>query len=50
MAIVPIQIGKNFVEYVLLDGGSTITIMIDELQCKLDLPLPKLAPYNFFKG
>jgi hypothetical protein len=22
MAIVPIQIGKNFVEYVLLDGGS----------------------------
>jgi hypothetical protein len=40
MAIVPIQIGKNFVEYVLLDGGSIVIIMTNALQCKLDLPLP----------
>jgi hypothetical protein len=49
MAIVPIQIGKNLVEYVLLDGGYIVFIMIDELQCKLDLKLPKLVPYNFHK-
>lgn len=50
MVIVLIQIGKIFVEYVLLDGGSIVFIMTNALQCKLDLPLPKLTPYNFHEG
>jgi hypothetical protein len=31
---------------VLLDGGSRINIIIEELRLRLGLPKPKLAPYN----
>ncbi len=39
MAIIQVQVGKNIVEDVLLDGGASANI-------KLDLLGPRLAPYH----
>ncbi len=46
MVVIQVQIGKNTIEDVLLDGGSKINIIIKQLRLKLGLPKPKLAPYN----
>jgi hypothetical protein len=46
MAIIQVQIGKNTIEDVLLDGGFKIDIIIKQLRLKLGLPNPKPAPYN----
>ncbi len=46
MAIIQVQIGKNTIEDVLLDGGSRINIITKQLRLRLGLPKPKLVPYN----
>jgi hypothetical protein len=46
MVVVQVHIGKNIIEDVLLDGGSGINIIIEQLKLKLGFPKPKLAPYN----
>jgi hypothetical protein len=46
MVVIKIQVGKNMVEDVLLDGGSNVNIMTKELQKWLRLPSPKLTPYT----
>jgi hypothetical protein len=46
MAIIQVQIGKNTIEDVLLDGGSRINIITKKLRFRLGLPKPKHAPYN----
>jgi hypothetical protein len=46
MAIIQIQIRKNIIEDVLLDGGSGINIIIEQLRLRLRVPKPKPAPYN----
>jgi hypothetical protein len=46
MAIVQIQVGKNVVEDVLLDGGASVNIIIENLKTKLGLPKPRPAPYH----
>jgi hypothetical protein len=46
MAIIQVQIRKNTIEDVLLDGGSRVNIIIKQLRLRLGLPKPKLAPYN----
>jgi hypothetical protein len=46
MVVIHVQVGRNFIEDVLLDGGYGINIIIEKLQVKLGLPKPKLAPYN----
>jgi hypothetical protein len=46
MAIIQVQIGKNTIEYVLLDGGSRINFIIEQLKLRLGLPKPKPTPYN----
>ncbi len=46
MAVIQVQIGKNTIEDVLLDGGSKINIITEQLKLKLGLPKPKFAPYN----
>ncbi len=46
MVVIQIQIGKNAIEDVLLDGGSRVNIITKQLKLKLGLPKPKLAPYN----
>jgi hypothetical protein len=46
MAIIQVQIGKNTIEDVLLDGGFGTNIIIEQLSLRLRLPKLKLAPYN----
>jgi hypothetical protein len=46
MATFQVQIGKNTIEDVLLDGGSGVNIITKQLRLKLGLPKPKPAPYN----
>jgi hypothetical protein len=48
MAIIQVQEGKNIIDDVLLDGGSKVNIIIEQLRVKLGLPKPKLAPYNLW--
>jgi hypothetical protein len=44
MAVIQIQIGNNTIKDVLLDGGSRVNIITEQLRLKLGLPKPK--PYN----
>jgi hypothetical protein len=46
MVIIKIQIGRNTIDDVLLDGGFKVNIIIEQLRARLGLPKPKLAPYN----
>jgi hypothetical protein len=46
MAIIHIQVGKNIVEDVLIDGGASVNIIIENLITKLELPKRRLAPYH----
>ncbi len=46
IAIIQVRIGKNTIEDVLMDGGSRINIIIEQLILKLGLPKPKPTPYN----
>jgi hypothetical protein len=41
-----VQVRRNTIDDVLLDGGSKVNIIIEQLRVKLGLPKPKLAPYN----
>ncbi len=49
MAIIQIQVGRNIVEDVLLDGGASVNIIIKNFKIKLGLPKPRLAPYHLRK-
>jgi hypothetical protein len=46
MAIIQVQIGKNTIKDVLLDGVSRVNIIIEQLRLRLGLLKPKPAPYN----
>ncbi len=46
MANIQVQIEKNTIQDVLLDGESDVNIITKQLRTKLDLPKLKLAPYN----
>ncbi len=46
MAIIQVEIGKNTIEDLLLDGGYGVNIITKQLRLKLGLSKPKLAPYN----
>jgi hypothetical protein len=46
MVVIQVQNGKNTIQNVLLDGGSKVNIITKQLKLKLELPKPKLAPYN----
>ncbi len=46
MAIIQVQIRKNTIEDVLLDGGYGINIITKQLRLKLGLPKLKPTPYN----
>jgi hypothetical protein len=46
MAIIQVQIGKNTIKDVLLDGGFRVNIIIEQLKLRLGFPKSKLAPYN----
>jgi hypothetical protein len=46
MAVIQIQVGKNIVEDVLLDGGTNVNIKTKNIRTKLSLPKPRLIPYH----
>jgi hypothetical protein len=46
MAIIQVQVGNNFVENVLLDGGSRVNTITKKLNVQLGMLKPKHAPYN----
>ncbi len=46
MAVTQVQVGKNTVEDVLLDGGVSVNIITKNLRTKLGLPKPRLTPYH----
>ncbi len=46
MAIIQVQVGKNFIENVLLDGGSRVNIITEKLKVQLSLSKSKPTPYN----
>jgi hypothetical protein len=46
MVVIQFQVGKNFIEDVLINGGFRISIIIEKLRVQLGLSKPKLAPYN----
>jgi hypothetical protein len=50
MVVIQIQIRKNTMEDVLLDGGFGINIIIKQLRLSLGLPKLKPTPYNLRIG
>ncbi len=46
MAFIQVQIGKNIIEDVLLDGSFGVNIITEQLRLRLGLPKPKPTPYN----
>jgi hypothetical protein len=46
MIVIQVQVGKNIVEDVLIDGGASVNIIIKNLRTKLSSPKPRLAPYH----
>ena len=46
MPVIQLQIGRNLVDNVLLDGGSGVNIMSEDLRRKLGLPKSNPLPYN----
>jgi hypothetical protein len=46
MVVIQVQVGKNIVEDVLIDGGASVNIITENLITKLGLPKPRLAPYH----
>jgi hypothetical protein len=45
-AIIQVQVRKNTIDDVLLDGRSKVNIIIEQLRVKLGLLKPNPAPYN----
>ncbi len=46
MAVIQVQIRKNIIKDVLLDGGYGVNIITEQLKLRLVLPKFKPAPYN----
>jgi hypothetical protein len=46
MAVIQVQVGKNIIEDVWLDGGANVNIITQNLKTKLSLPKPRLVPYH----
>jgi hypothetical protein len=44
MVMIQVQVGKNFIEEVLLDGGFGVNIIMEKLNVQLGLSKPKLTP------
>jgi hypothetical protein len=46
MAIIQVQVGKNTIEDIMLDGGANVNIITENLKTKLSLPKPRPTPYH----
>ncbi len=47
MAVIQVQIGKNFIDDVLIDGGFGVNIITENLRVQLSLSKLNPMPYNF---
>jgi len=45
MVIIQVQVGKNIVEDVLLDGRASVNIIMENFKIKLNSPKPRVVPY-----
>jgi hypothetical protein len=46
VVVIQVQVGKNIVEDVLIDGGTIVNIITWNLWTKLGLPKPRPTPYH----
>jgi hypothetical protein len=46
MIMIQIQVGKNFMDDVLIDGGFRLNIITKNLKVQFSLSKPNLTPYN----
>jgi len=46
MAMIQVQVSKNFIDDVLIDGGSRINIITEDLNVQLGLSTPNPMLYN----
>jgi hypothetical protein len=46
MVVIQVQIGRNTIDNVLLDGGYRVNIIAKQSKARLGLPKPKPIPYN----
>jgi hypothetical protein len=46
MVVIQVQVGKHFIENVLLDGGYGVNIITEKLKVQLGLSKPKPSSYN----
>jgi hypothetical protein len=46
MVAIQVQVGKNIVKDVLIDGGASVNIITENLITKLGLPKPRQVPYH----
>jgi len=47
MVVIQVQVGKNIVEYVLINGRVDVNIITKNFITKLGLPKPRPSPYHF---
>jgi hypothetical protein len=47
MVVIQVQVEKNIIEDVLLNGGTNVNIIKENIITKLGLPKPKPTPYPF---
>jgi hypothetical protein len=46
MAVIQVQVRKNIIDDVLINGGANVNILIENLITKLSLPKPIPTPYH----
>ncbi len=46
MEVIQVQVGKNIVKDVLVDGRASVNIITENMKTNLGLPKPRLAPYH----
>ncbi len=50
MVVIQVQVRKNFIEDVPIDGGYGVNFITKKLRVQLGLSKPKPTPYNFAYG
>jgi hypothetical protein len=46
MVVIQVQVGKNFIDDVLIDGGFGVNVIKENLKIQLSLSKPNPSPYN----
>jgi hypothetical protein len=46
MVVIQVQVGKNFIDDVLINGGCGVNVIKENLRIQLSLSKPNPAPYN----